>query len=895
MMWRQLMTDRQKMRLSVSCAWLGSVLSLAVIVNAAFAQTVSNESVEASAASAESPAATPQKPPSGGAKTRFDSRMLRGAGGLSIDISQFEQGNPLIPGTYRADLYVNQNQIGRAEIVIKPAGSGVGEFCLTRPLLDQVGLDFGKLPDDRLVQQLVSGACIRDLGIYVPGASVTFDMGEVRLDATIAQIFLRRRSRGYVDPEYWDAGINAGFINYNINANRNENNGLKTEQVYAGANVGVNLLGWRLRHNSSYSSLKNGSQSTTSDWQNINTYVQHDVTALRSQLVLGQSNTSGELFDSVGFTGVQLFSDDRMLPESTRGFAPVIRGVAESNARVRIYQGGNLVYETTVPPGEFQIDDMYATGYAGDFQVRVTEANGVEKSFTVPYASLPQLLRPGISRYSLTGGKLRNTQYQYEPWFGMGFYQYGVNNLLTLYTGAVVADHYTAVQTGTGWNTPFGALSLDVIRARTQMPDNTVQSGYRWGGAYSETLQRTQTTFNLTAYRYSSGGYLSLQDMAAVYDAQEWDDPSLFSFGLRQRSRYSASLTQQLGERGGQLFFNGLSQDYWDRAGRDTTYQAGYSNRIGRVGFSISMSRTRNAQSEYINQYYLQLTMPLGRESNVPTLRASATYNDSGRSGTALVGVDGSLGKRNELNYHVFVQDDYARSQDNQLSAGGSLQYQTTFAQLQASGSSGDHFNQVSLGMSGALVFHPGGITAAPYIGESIGVIEAKGATGARLASNDWVTVDGSGYAIAPYLLPYMQNEVALDPKGSSRNVELQITSQQVAPRAGAIVMLKYPTESGRPLLMRLRREDGSAVPMGANALDAKGSLLGSVGQGGRLFMRENSGIETLTLRWGDGADGQCQANPVVPPAGKEDLSFTQLDVSCLTELAPTPTNGESR
>ncbi|MBW6086650.1 fimbria/pilus outer membrane usher protein [Escherichia coli] len=43
-------------------------------------------------------------------------------------------------------------------------------------------------------------------------------------------------------------------------------------------------------------------------------------------------------FDSVSFRGVQLASDDNMLPDSLKGFAPVVRGIAKSNAQITIKQ-----------------------------------------------------------------------------------------------------------------------------------------------------------------------------------------------------------------------------------------------------------------------------------------------------------------------------------------------------------------------------------------------------------------------------------------------------------------------------------------------------------------------------------------------------------------------------
>jgi hypothetical protein len=43
-----------------------------------------------------------------------------------------------------------------------------------------------------------------------------------------------------------------------------------------------------------------------------------------------------------------------MLPESMRGFAPIIRGIARTNATVTVKQNGYTVYQTYVAPGSFK-------------------------------------------------------------------------------------------------------------------------------------------------------------------------------------------------------------------------------------------------------------------------------------------------------------------------------------------------------------------------------------------------------------------------------------------------------------------------------------------------------------------------------------------------------------
>ncbi|KAH2807651.1 hypothetical protein KXV85_006252, partial [Aspergillus fumigatus] len=146
------------------------------------------------------------------------------------------------------------------------------------------------------------------------------------------------------------------------------------------------------------------------------------------RLTIGTSFSDGAVFDSFGFRGIALATDDRMRPDSQSGYAPMVRGIARTNARVRITQNGILLLETSVSPGPFQIDDLYPTGYGGDLVVTVLEADGGQQSFKVPYAALPQMLRPGILRYSLAGGEFRDGGVYTGQGFVQGAVQYGLSN-----------------------------------------------------------------------------------------------------------------------------------------------------------------------------------------------------------------------------------------------------------------------------------------------------------------------------------------------------------------------------------------------------------------------------------------------------------------------------------
>lgn len=74
----------------------------------------------------------------------------------------------------------------------------------------------------------------------------------------------------------------------------------------------------------------------------------------------------------------------------------MIHGIARGTAQVTIKQNGYDIYNSTVPPGPFTINDIYAAGNSGDLQVTIKEADGSTQIFTVPYSSVPLLQREGI-------------------------------------------------------------------------------------------------------------------------------------------------------------------------------------------------------------------------------------------------------------------------------------------------------------------------------------------------------------------------------------------------------------------------------------------------------------------------------------------------------------------
>ncbi|QQC66345.1 fimbria/pilus outer membrane usher protein [Paraburkholderia ginsengisoli] len=814
------------------------------------------------------------------ASVEFDSLFLQQSDdGARIDTSRFSKGNVALPGGYRADLFVNDSWLGRAEVQLRQAESGGdAHVCFDRALLERVGVDLMKLsPEATARLEQGAEACVT-LPSLIADATATFDNGEQRLDISVPQIALARAARGYVAPRYWDEGVTAARLQYSANAYHANSADVSSTQSYVGLNAGINVGAWRFRHNGS---LTAGTQTGT-HYQSVQTNLQRSIAPLKGQLTVGDAFTDGALFDSVGFRGVQVASDDRMYPESQRGYAPVVRGIANSNARVQVRQNGNLLYETTVAPGAFEIDDLYPTGYGGNLDVVITEADGSVRTSTVPFAAAVNALRPGVTRFSTTIGQYRNPSVESHPVLFQGTLQHGFTNLITGYGGFVMSAGYMAAQVGAALNTRFGAFGLDVTHASTHLDHEPDRRGQSLRLSYSKLVEPTNTNLSVAAYRYSSRGYLGLADAMALRDFDE-RNMSYAASGI-QRGRLQVTVNQSLPARYGSFYVTGSTQNYWDRDGTDTQLQAGYNNSYKRLNYNLAISRQLDTGTgRWDNRVMLTLGIPLGAGAHAPYSSTTLQGGGSSSPTTATQTLSGTLGVDNAFSYGMNASYSHGGGASNNGSVGANAAYTSPLAAVSGSVSRSAHYTQGSVGISGGVVAYSGGVAFTPTMGDTLAIVEAKDAAGARIANGSGLRVDPWGHAIVSSLSPFASNQVEIDPKGLPINVELKSTQQSVAPTAGAVVRLRFDTENaGRAAILGISRADGQPVPFGAEVADAQGQGIGTVAQAGRIIARGlKSDTGRLVVSWGEGAGEQCAAEYALPKMDRKSTAYSVVETVC--------------
>lgn len=790
----------------------------------------------------------------------YDSSFLMGTGASTIDVQRYAQGNPTPPGIYNARVFVNGQAVTSLEIPFVDIGENSAAACLTQKNLAQLHIKQPEKPVTLLAREGEDGDCL-DLAKSIDKAEVHYEGGDQYLDISVPQAFVLKSYGGYVDPSLWESGINAAMLSYSLNAYHTNSDNGTSDSMYGAFSSGINLGAWHLRARGNY----NWTQDAGSSFDFQDRYLQRDLSSIRSQIIVGDSYTTGETFDSVNVRGLRIYSDSRMLPAVLASYAPTIRGVANTNAKVTVTQNGYKIYETTVPPGAFVIDDISPSGYGSELVVTIEEADGSKRTFTQPFSSVMQMQRPGVGRWDFSAGKVIDDNLRSEPNMGQASFYYGLNNLFTGYTGVQFTDNnYFAGLLGVGINTSIGAFAIDVTHSRTQIPDDKTYQGQSYRVTWNKLFEETGTSLNLAAYRYSTQDYLGLHDALVLIDDAKYapagEDKNTMQNYSRMKNQFTVSINQPLdiaAENYGSLFVSGSWTDYWAAGDNRTEYNLGYSKSVSWGSFSVNLQRSWNEDGEKDDSMYVSVSVPLenifGGKRKSSGFRNLNTQLNTDFDGSHQLNVSSSgSNDDNLMSYSVNTGYNLDKNTSDVASVGGYLSYESPWGSISASGSAtSDNNQQYSVTTDGGFVLHSGGLTFTNNSfsnDDTLVVIKAPGAKGARV-NNSHDEIDRWGYAVTSTVSPYRENRVGLNIDSMENDVELKSTSTTTVPRSGSVVLATFETDQGRSAVLNIAATNGKTIPFAAEVYQDE-IMIGSMGQGGQAFVRGINDSGELTIRW---------------------------------------------
>ncbi|HAP0119857.1 TPA: PefC/AfrB family outer membrane usher protein, partial [Escherichia coli] len=758
--------------------------------------------------------------------------------GTRVVPSVLKKGVTLPSGQYEVDVVVNNDNLGKAQLIISPEEEKSGVLCLSPAWLKSAGVP---LRLDGYAAEFDERQGCYALGKN-PYTRVDFNYGSQGLVFSIPQSYLLSKT----DPSQWDYGVNALRLNYSANAARNS--GQETT-AYGSVSALVNIGRWVLSSNMNASRLSDGKNEFAVRDATLSTALG----GLKSDLIVGKSTTRSDLFQDFGFYGVALRSNSNMSAWDFRGYAPVISGVATSSSRITITQNGYTVYSRVVPPGPYALDDIHPVGN-GDLEVTVEDASGRKTVTRYPVTTLPTLLRPGELQYDMVAGRRSSGGDMKKPFsdsdkgmFWSGSLAYGLGST-TLGGAAILHDRYKAGGLSlTQMMGELGAFSLAGTVSDAEYDNNVKKHGYSVSAKYAKSFA-SDTDLQLTTYRYQSKGYVEFSGF----------DPADRYARYNQKSRYEATLSQRLTDNVSLSLF-GWWENYWNTTGYATggTLSTGFS-----LFDSVSMSVSGNySRYPYMDKpdYSIALitSIPFSIGDKRQYVNSSAAY--SSVSGTSFrASTSGSPTER--LSYNVSAGLSSRGSDD--VGAGVSYAFDATNTSLNVSQSR--HNTSVSGSISGSVVVTAeSGLFFTRDQSNTMAVVRIPDVEGVRI--NGSAPTNSRGYTSVG-LSEYSQNHIDVNMENVPDDLDLMVTSQLVVPTGNAVVYRQFGANYVKRYVLQIKDSNGQLLT-GGNARTGEGLNAGIISRNGVLSMGMLAEPKEIRVDLGDGGTCRFSMTGIKPEA----------------------------
>lgn len=777
----------------------------------------------------------------------------------NLDLGVFASANFIMPGEYTLMVHLNRDTLTEFPVVfVTPDDDPKNSLaCLSPALVSELGL---KEQTSKALTWWRDGACL-DVS-SIPGMQVRGELGTSGLYLSVPQDQLEYTAANWDPPSRWDDGIAGALFDYNFNAQATDRKGSRSDNLTGNGTAGFNLGAWRLRGDWQSQMQRSAGQASQQQFAWSRFYAQRALASWRSSLIVGEDYLDSNLFGSFRFTGLNLSSNDNMLPPNLRGYAPEVVGVARTNARVVISQQGRVLYNTQVPPGPFRIQDLN-DAVSGQLDVRVEEQDGSVQNFNIDTASIPYLTRPGSVRYKLAGGKPSDWEHQMDgPVFTTGEFSWGVTNGWSLYGGGLGAKNYGSLAVGVGRDLmAFGALSVDVTQSRAIVPaSSSALTGKSYRISYSKRFDEYDSQVTFAGYRFSEENYLS---MSEFIEARRGDQPL-----NRSKNMYTTTVSKQFRDAGLSAYFNYSHQTYWNSQASDrfSLSMSRYFDVGSMRNLSLSLTAYQNkANGNSDNGAYLSVSIPWGGSASM-SYSASANGGDS----TQTLSYYDSLDERNQYMLS-------AGKTSGGETASGFFSHQGDLAQVVASGSyQTGEYRSASLSVQGGATItgqgaalHRNGVMGGTRL-----LVDTQGVAGVPVRGNGGVTrTNLFGKAVITDVNSYYRNQTSIDLDSLPDDVEATQSIIQATLTEGAIGYRRFDVIAGAKAMVTILMADRDAPPFGATAKNSRGQDTGIVGEEGWTYLSGMLPGETMSLNWG----GSARCNFTLPDKIAAPISPLEL------------------
>lgn len=675
---------------------------------------------------------------------------------------------------------------------------------------------------------------------YVPmktlrGTRGSIDEPQQRLDLDVDPELLAatRVQFGLPAPELAQTPPWGGFLNYGLFGYTNVGSGASFNSDNVSAGFEAVVFGPYGTGTASF--LVNS--PTAADFSNERAVLleaawRWDDPARMRTLIVGDAITApGWWGQAVRFGGVQYSSNFSLQPGFVTYPLLTVSGISTIPTAADIYSNNVRMGTQNVPAGPFSITNVPLLTGAGELQVVVNNAFGQQQVITQPYYLTTQLLKPGLSQFSLSAGSLRYNyglrNVDYRGYVASGYYRYGINERLTAEGRAEASSDVQGAGAGADFVLGYlGVVSAGV--AASHASDDVVGAS----GSGARVLL----------------GFSRQASLASFAVRSTWASPNYREVGdspILQTRTTSASFNVALPGQAGSIAIAYGHQRLRDtlppepnvpsQSGSLNIVSATYSVGLGRYGF-LTFSASKASGLSNQTQVLALYSLPFGASPNAPadttiTLGAQRVRGDGQSDDFGTLDIQRPLPVGQGFGYYVHAQT-------NRNFTGG-VSYYGNYGRYTLEGSSFDGSEAIRGSIAGGIGIIGGHVFIAPPIEQSFALVEVGDVAGARvLQENNFAGVTGrDGTLVLPRLPTYTPVNIALDPLSVPLDFTVNETQQRVVTLGRTGVLVKFDSQRERNALVRVQLPDGSPMPAGAAArVIGRGETM-PFGLGGEVYL----------------------------------------------------------
>ncbi len=556
----------------------------------------------------------------------------------------------------------------------------------------------------------------------------------------------------------------------------------------------------------------------------LDTYFLREDAARMRRLLIGDGITRNAAWSApLRFAGVQYGSDFNLRPGYITFPTPGFAGSAAVPSAVELYVNNALRYQSNVDPGPFALTDLPTVTGAGEMRFVIRDPAGVERTVTTPYYVSSQLLRAGLTAYSVEAGVLRRHYGLRSAAYGepmvSGNVRHGITDAVTGELHGEASARQQAWGAGAAWVWPrLGEFSLA----------GAVSAGESRGGLGRVGFSRIDERWSFsTTYQRASQGFRQLGDWHA---------------DLSPRTQWQVAGGVSL-SRAGNLNVGHTRLSY--QSGEDVRlWSAAYTVPVSSQGYATAYAlSTQSNQSPRTTTVGVTFTLAFGPRQygsvNVERRDGDVGLRAEVRQDTP---VDQGIGYRVAASHGIYDRRE------------GELAWRTQHGVFTGQAVH-DSFGASARVLASGGIGHADGMTFASRRIESgfavVTVPDSPGITVYR-ENQPAARTDASGRALITDLRAYDENRLSIDDRDLPLSATVSADVLTVVPRYRGAVAARFAIARETGASMTVVLPDGSPLPPAMTIRGAARDTPLLSGYDGQVFITDPVPGERLTAS-GDG------------------------------------------